>query len=150
MSTSRASEPKKDKIRRSEEREWLVRLAYETEGEITDEQHITALLQAHALPDSSYLRDSLRSLAQNRPQIDESIATHLSGWSFDRLLRIDLAILRIAVNELCYTRAAPVRVAINEAVELAKRYSDADSYRFVNGLLASIVKESQATDGTAQ
>ena len=150
MSTSHASESKKEKIRRPEEREWLVRLAYETQGEIADEKHISALLKAHELPESSYLLDSLRSLAQNRTQIDASIEVHLSGWSFDRLLRIDLAILRVAVNELCYTKAAPVGVVINEAVELAKRYSDADSYRFVNGILASIVKDAKETDGAAQ
>jgi N utilization substance protein B len=77
---------------------------------------------------------------QNMPEIDGIIEKNLSGWRFERVYKTDLAILRIAIYELLYTDTSE-RVAINEAVEMAKKYCDDDSVAFINGLLGVAYKE---------
>lgn len=72
-------------------------------------------------------------------QIDEMIARVAEHWTIERMAAVDRNILRMAIFELEHT-ATPVRVIINEAVELAKRYSTEDSGRFVNGLLGQVVR----------
>ncbi|MDY0322517.1 MAG: transcription antitermination factor NusB [Candidatus Carbobacillus sp.] len=73
--------------------------------------------------------------------IDETIKTHLIGWEMDRLPIIDRAILRIALVELLYIPDVPQKVVIDEAVELAKTYSDERARIFINGVLASVVND---------
>lgn len=137
-------------MKRPEQREWAVRFAYQIEAAEMSDEALALLLSNHDIEDTSnYIRQSLKSLMTHREAIDSSIKRHLSGWRFERLMRIDLAILRTAVNEMCYTKTAPVSVVINEAVEMAKRYSNEDSYRFINGVLSSIAKtwDFDAADG---
>ncbi|MCK4177230.1 transcription antitermination factor NusB [Aciditerrimonas ferrireducens] len=74
-------------------------------------------------------------------RIDQLIAQTTLGWELGRLARVDLAILRLAVAELLEVPEVPVAVVIDEAVELAKRFSTEHSGRFVNGVLASMVDE---------
>lgn len=76
-------------------------------------------------------------------EIDTLIEKNAINWSFSRIAKVDLSILRLAIYELKYTDV-PQKVAINEAVELAKIYSTEKSPRFVNGLLGSVIKENEA------
>ena len=73
--------------------------------------------------------------------IDMMLSDASSGWRLNRIGKAELAILRIAVYEICYDEEVPTKVAINEAVELAKKYGSDASYSFVNGVLAKIVKK---------
>ena len=73
-------------------------------------------------------------------KIDEQILSKLKNWTIARIFKIDLAILRLAIYEIIYTDT-PYKVAINEAVELAKKYGNDESYTFVNGVLREIAKE---------
>jgi N utilization substance protein B len=73
--------------------------------------------------------------------IDAAIAGASEGWELNRMNRVDLTILRLAYYEMEYDEDIPVKVAINEAVELAKQYGGEDSPSFVNGVLAKLVKE---------
>ena len=73
-------------------------------------------------------------------EIDEKIATHLSGWVINRLSKVSLAVLRLAVYEIFYMDDIPEAVSIDEAVELCKTYSTTDDASFVNGVLGSIVR----------
>ena len=82
----------------------------------------------------------LKSFAANYTEINEIISTHLKGYTIERLYKIDLAIITLAVIELKFIKENPKEVIINEAVELAKKYSTEKSPRFVNGVLADIVK----------
>lgn len=68
-------------------------------------------------------------------EIDETIRQHLQNWSFDRLARVDLSILRLAIYEMLYRDDIPYIVSINEAIELSKQFSTPDSKRFINGVL---------------
>ncbi len=77
---------------------------------------------------------------ENLNKIDEQILSKLKNWTIARIFKIDLAILRLAIYEIIYTDT-PYKVAINEAVELAKKYGNDESYTFVNGVLREIAKE---------
>lgn len=77
---------------------------------------------------------------QNLEAIDKSILSKLKNWTISRIFKIDLAVLRLAIFEVLYTET-PYKVAINEAVELAKKYGNDESYTFVNGVLREIAKE---------
>ena len=72
--------------------------------------------------------------------INDIISTHLKGYTIERLYKIDLAIIMLAVVELKFIKETPKEVVINQAVELAKKYSTEKSPRFINGVLADIVK----------
>ncbi|MBR5227895.1 MAG: transcription antitermination factor NusB [Clostridia bacterium] len=76
----------------------------------------------------------------NIESIDKEILANLKNWTLDRIFKIDLAILRLAIYELKYTDT-PFKVVINEAVEIAKKYGNDDSYTFINGVLREVVKE---------
>lgn len=69
------------------------------------------------------------------------IEKNLKGYTLERIFKIDLSILIMAVYEIKYRKETPVTVVINEAVEIAKRYSTEKSYSFINGVLANIIKE---------
>ena len=76
---------------------------------------------------------------QNHAEIDEIIKNNSSGWDFDRLVKMDKDILRIALSELLFIKETPLKVVVDEAVELAKKYSTDDSASFINGLLAKVI-----------
>ncbi|MBR8840215.1 MAG: transcription antitermination protein NusB [Stigonema ocellatum SAG 48.90 = DSM 106950] len=87
-----------------------------------------------------YAKDIILTVSENRNIIDELITAALVDWQVARLAQIDRDILRIAVAEMKFLKA-PDSVAINEAVELAKRYSEEDSYRFINGVLRRVTEQ---------
>jgi len=74
-------------------------------------------------------------------ELDETIAKRLKGWKLSRISRTSHALLRLAVCEMLYFSDIPVGASINEAVELAKIYGDADAPKFINGVLGSIARE---------
>ena len=88
-----------------------------------------------------YIKDAVFGIEKNKEDILQQIEKNLkTDWKLERISKIDLAILKLAIYELKYTEI-PFKVAINEAVELAKKYGEDSSKNFVNGILASIVKE---------
>lgn len=72
-------------------------------------------------------------------EIDNQINEHAKGWTTDRMAKVDLTIIRLGVYEILYDETVPNGVAINEAVELAKKFGQDSSYSFVNGILARFV-----------
>ena len=77
-------------------------------------------------------------VSKNLETIDGLIVKNLTGWEIDRINKIDLAIIRLAVYEMLYENKIPAGVSIYEAVELAKQYGTDESYQFVNGILGKI------------
>ena len=90
-----------------------------------------------------YAVEIIRTINEQRTTIDEKIASALVDWQVNRLAQIDRDILRIAVVEMMFLDT-PDKVAINEAVELAKRYSGDDGHRFINGVLRRVTEQEQA------
>jgi N utilization substance protein B len=77
---------------------------------------------------------------ENLMMIDNVIKEHLEHWDFSRLLRVDCANLRISAYSLLFQKDIPASVTIDEAIDIAREYSDSESYRFINGVLDSIYK----------
>jgi len=97
-----------------------------------------------------YITDAVEGIAKNEDEIVERIASNLKeGWELSRVSKINIAILKLAVYEIVF-QEMPYKAAINEGVELAKNYGDDDSKAFVNGILASIVKQLNLTQTTEE
>ncbi len=84
------------------------------------------------------VRETLPKIIEHLDIIDDYISKHLHNWRLERLAKVDLSILRVAVYEFLYVDDLPMPISINEAVEIAKIYSSPDSSKFINGILGSI------------
>ena len=91
--------------------------------------------------DKRELRDKFNELVEHLEDIDAKIEEKANGWTINRIAKSELTILRLGVYELLYVEDVPNKVAINEAVELAKAYGADKASGFINGILASVVKE---------
>jgi len=96
-----------------------------------------------ALDSQPEVKDFAVKIAQtyrdNSDKIDQIIKDYAKGWDFDRLVKMDKDILRISICELLFIKESPMKVVVDEAVELAKKYSTEDSASFVNGILAKVI-----------
>jgi len=90
--------------------------------------------------DKIFIADLIEGISTNLENIDSLILSKLKNWTIDRIFKVDLAILRMAVYELEYTDV-PFKVAINESIEIVKKYGDEKSPSFVNGVLREIVAD---------
>lgn len=88
----------------------------------------------------------LKDLTLHSETIDQEITDHLKGWTIGRLPRVSLTAMRVALSEMLYGTEKKPAVAINEAVELVKKYGDENDYQFVNGLLGTVAREHGLTD----
>lgn len=89
-------------------------------------------------PDAVYMQDKILAVADRAEEIDDMINAVARGWKTARMGKVDLTLLRLAVYEIKFEDDIPTGVAINEAVELAKKYGTDGSFSFVNGILAKI------------
>ena len=101
----------------------------------------TLFTEAPSENDMEYIRHLVGLVAEHRAELDETVARYASGWTLSRISRISLAILRCAICEILYLDDVPTGTAINEAVEIAKRYEEPETARFINGILGSYVRE---------
>ena len=91
----------------------------------------------------NYISDIVKGIENNISDIENKISENLKkDWKLERISKINLVLLKLAIYEILYTET-PYKVAINEAIEIAKRYGDDNSPNFINGILASVVKESE-------
>ena len=90
--------------------------------------------------DKEYVKTRVLAIVDKLPKIDEMIAKNTTGWTIDRIGKVDLTVIRLAVYEIMFDDDIPVGVSINEAVELAKKYGRDESGAFVNGVLAKFAK----------
>jgi len=86
----------------------------------------------------SFAEELINGAIENQPKIDELIKASAHNWAFNRIARVDLAILRLGIYELLHRRDIPPVVTINEAIELGKSFSNPDSRRFLNGILDKV------------
>ena len=91
--------------------------------------------------DQAYIGTLLEGVEKNAAELDATIEKCLKGWTLDRIAKVDLAVLRVAAYELCYTRQIPDAVIINEAVALAQRYDSPTAAKFVNGVLSTLLSQ---------
>lgn len=88
--------------------------------------------------DCAYIVNKFMGIVEKLEEIDVAINEVSKGWKVSRMAKVDLALIRLAVYEMMYEEDVPVKVAINEAIELAKQYGTDDSPAFVNGVLAKL------------
>ncbi len=132
---SRRVRPLGDEDERSDARERALILLYEAESK---SMAPTDVVEIQVLPPDQLTQSLVIGVEQHGRQIDDLIAAHAKGWTLQRMPTLDRNILRIATFELLGRPDVPVAVVIDEAVELAKRFSTDDSGRFVNGVLSAI------------
>ena len=88
--------------------------------------------------DLTYVKQALIGIENNKEAIDKVIEENLHNWKLDRISKVNLSILRLSTYELLYDKEIPTNVAINEALEITRRYSDEKSVGFINGVLDKI------------
>jgi N utilization substance protein B len=139
----RRGESKASMIRRSRAREVALQLLYRDElNETGDESSDRSFLRTRLAHHAGLVRFAwslVEGVRQRREHLDRMLAPVIENWSLDRLAAVDRNILRIATWEMRFGDT-PARVAVNEAIELAKRYGDRDSPRFINGVLDRLMQ----------
>ena len=128
---------------RTGERENLMKMIYQMgvqEDFSAEEYEKFTALQADSQI-TEYFVNGYRAAASNLKEIDELIDRYSVRWKTSRLPKVDLAILRLALAEICYLTDIPVSVTINEAVELAKRFGGEEDPSFVNGVLGAVSRQ---------
>ena len=131
-------------MNRTEAREQAFKLLYSIEIQKENkEEQIDLYFESNEINDEKtkeYIKDVWAGVEKNKEEITEKISSNLkTNWKLERISNIDIALLKLAIYEMLYKKI-PFKVAINEAVELAKKYGEDNSASFVNGVLASIVK----------
>ncbi|HOB20144.1 MAG TPA: transcription antitermination factor NusB [Candidatus Atribacteria bacterium] len=129
-------------------REAAMKLLYQREfSEEYDQNLLTDLKTELSLSkhDMEYIQDILEGCIRHRGEIDSIIKERSKGWRFDRLSKVDLAILRLALYEILYRDDIPESVSVNEGVELAKKYGNEKSGSFVNGVLGCYLRSANTS-----
>ena len=121
--------------------------AYELTGELNQDM-IQETIEPAALDaeDMKYLKQVTEGAVEQRASLDTLIEQNAVGWRLSRIGKVDLSILRLAIYEMLCREDVPESVAINEAVELAKKYSEPKSKQFINGILGSISRSKKKED----
>jgi len=138
---TRRARPMGDEDERSDARERALILLYEAESKSIAP---TDVIEGQVLRPDALTRELVEGVEHQGRTIDDLIATNAKGWTLQRMPTLDRNILRIATYELIGRPDVPVAVVIDEAVELAKRFSTDDSGRFVNGVLSAIAAKARA------
>lgn len=115
-----------------------------------------AVLERHLTEDSlvtdaaNFARELVNGVMTNLEKLDKIISNSAPNWPVDQMAKIDKNILRLAIFELMFEQDVPVKAAINEAIELAKRFGGDSSGRFINGVLGTIVAQGSTRGGGEQ
>ncbi len=132
-------------MQRSAMRELAFKLVYEIEVQKeSEEEQFEIFIENNEITKEiviDYLRDIKDGIKANIEEINSLISNNLKdNWSLNRISKINLSLIKLAIYEMVY-KGLPYKVAINEVVELAKKYADESAPVFINGILASVVKE---------
>lgn len=125
---------------RSELREIIIKVLYQVY--IYQDKNLSfdlnTIIKEQIKQEKEFVKDTLNGIIKNQEQISSLANKHMKDWNIDRISKVDKAILSLAIYELLYTETPDV-VAINEAIELSKKYSDEKVVKLINGVLDSIM-----------
>lgn len=134
-------------MKRRTAREKAVQCLFQIDmAEVKLHDAIAMVMEDEEAADRGYMLHLVQETLAHLPEIDQEITKYLRGWQMDRIANVDRAILRLAFFELMFETDIPQKVAVNEAIELAKLFSDDQSYRFVNGVLSSYLQAKEASE----
>ncbi len=122
-------------------REMAMKLLYQLEIQKGDrEAQKTLFFEENTLAenDRAYVNDVIDGVFANLDYIEDIIEKYSKGWKISRISKIDLSIMRLSIYEICFRDDIPFSVSVNEAVELAKKYSSDDAGSFINGILSKM------------
>lgn len=119
------------------------RLSKESFETLSGEDELYA--EAPGPAQSDYIRGVVTGVAEHAPELDGYIAKYAKGWKFERIPLVASAIMRVAMYEIMYRPDIPNGAAVNEAVEIAKKYETPETVKFINGILGSFVREEAET-----
>lgn len=105
---------------------------------------ILAAKEARDLEDDPFIDTAANGVFSHLEQIDRLISDHISGWKIERISRVALAAMRLALYEMLYMEDIPTGVSINEAVELTKQFASKEDAAYINGVLGSVAKQPEA------
>jgi len=128
-------------VNRKMAREMAVRFLFQIEFQkVNIKEQVEDFLDSVEIEDydKDYFLEIINGVINSLKEIDEIIESKAKGWTIDRMAKMDLPILRVAIYEMKHREDIPVGVSINEAVELAKKFGTDDSSRFINGLLGQV------------
>jgi N utilization substance protein B len=131
-------------------REAVLALLFETEYHKDENPEAIFLRAAEARdidPADKYIRAEYMGIMENLTVIDTVLGRHAKGWRTDRLSRVSRAVLRLGAYEIIYAEKIPAPIAINEAVELAKKFDDPKARAFINGVLNAVKNELEENGG---
>ena len=130
-------------MKRKEAREQVVALLFETEfkKEEAREEIFALSVDNREVEDDAYIKTVYFGVGLHQDELDELINKHAKGWKVTRISRVSRSILRLAIFEMRYLDDVPSHVAINEAVELTKKFDEESARAFVNGVLNSVKNE---------
>ena len=134
-------------------RETILTLLFETEyhtDEAPEAIYLRAVEARDIDPRDTYIRKEYMGIMAHLPTIDALLARHAKGWRTDRLSRVSRAVLRLGAYEVVYAERIPAPIAINEAVELAKKFDDPKARAFINGVLNAIKNELEQSGGVVE
>ena len=134
-------------------REAVMALLFETEyhkGEAPEAIYLRSVEARDVPADDRYVRKEYFGIMEHLATIDSLLARHAKGWRTDRLSRVSRAVLRLGAYEVVYAEKIPAPIAINEAVELAKKFDDPKARAFINGVLNAIKNELEANGGVIE
>ncbi len=131
---------------RTEAREQAFIILFE---QVIQQKSIQEILEdgkdARDLAVGGFTKSLILGTQEHLEEVDSKIEENLKGWNIKRIAKVTLAVLRLAIYEICFEPETPAGVAINEAVELAKKYAGEKDAAYVNGVLSSIVKDEAET-----
>ena len=130
-----------------------MKILYQVEvGQRPLEEVLEITLEAVPVPEEErgYLESVVRGVLEHREALDRIIGSLASGWKLERIANVDRNVLRIALYEIEHRSDIPAGVSVNEAVEIAKKYSTEDSGKFVNGILGTFIRGRGAAAGVAK
>lgn len=131
------------KSKRREARELAMKILFQVEvGQWPLEEVIETTREAVPISPEEweYVDEVVHGVQREQPALDRIIADLAAGWKLERIANVDRNILRLALYELCHRPDIPASVSVNEAVEMAKKYSTAESGKFVNGILGTYLR----------
>lgn len=136
------SSPSADK-RKAREQAFIILFEKSFNSELTIDEILNIAIESEVIEKNKMTADIVRKAEEHIDEIDGVIEKNLKGWSKQRISKVSLALLRMAVCEMKYFDKVPVGVSINEAVEICKVYGSDEDKGFVNGILGSIAREKE-------
>jgi N utilization substance protein B len=130
-------------------RDMAMKLLYQMEFQrdnIEEQKKLFFEENSLAEKDRAYVNDVVDGVYINMEYVDNLIETYSKGWKISRISKVDLSIMRLSIYEICFRKDIPYSVSVNEAVELAKKYSSEDAGSFVNGILSKIPNKDSSVE----